>query len=151
MTYKNRLKWTHETHVASNARNRNLHTVTGMARKSDGYLRKLRSHAKGDNLDLLKIWVGADDHYVVPARDVRPSFVSEVTTSVKSLQSIVDAMVGKADPVAVSVALSHYSKTLIIATGLATIQRLLSQSSDQRRVDERYIRRVLNTALLIKA
>jgi hypothetical protein len=102
--------------------------------------------AKAATLDAI---IGNADHYVVPASEVKESFVSEVTTNVKSLQSIVNSMTRSADPVFTSAALSYFSEALIIAVGIAACQRLIDQP-ELCTSDESYIRRVISTALIVK-
>ena len=93
--------------------------------------------------------VGNTDHYVVPESAIKESFVSEVTTKVKSLQSIVNSMTRSADPVFTSAALSYFSEPLIIAVGIAACQRLIHQP-ELCTSDEAYVRRVISTALIVK-
>lgn len=93
--------------------------------------------------------VGNADHYIVPASAVKESFVSEVSTKVKSLQSIVDSMTRKANAAFTSAALSYFSETLIIAVGIAACQRLIDQP-ELCTSDDTYIRRVISTALIVK-
>ncbi len=94
--------------------------------------------------------IADSDHYVVPASEVRESFVSEVTTKVKSLQSIVNSMTRSANPALTAAALSYFSETLILAVGIAACQRLFDQP-ELCTADESYIRRVISSALIVKA
>lgn len=97
----------------------------------------------------LTTFIGDPYHYVVPACTLKPSFVSEVTTKVKALQSIVDSMTIRSNPEFTSTALSYFSKTLILAVGIATCQRLIDQP-DLCTADETYVRRVVSAALIVK-
>ena len=102
------------------------------------------------NLAILKSIVGDDSHYVVPVYEVKPSFVSEVTNKVKSLQSIVDSMTRKMNPDFVAAALTYYSEPLILACGIACIQRTLD-APESCTADADYIKRVISTALIVKS
>lgn len=93
--------------------------------------------------------IGNPDHYVVPASALKTSFVSEVTTKVKALQSIVESMTNGSNPEFTSTALSYFSKTLILACGIATCQRLIDKP-ELCTTDEAYVRRVISTALIVK-
>ena len=102
--------------------------------------------AKAVTLDAI---IGNTDHYFVPESAVKSSFVSEVNTKVKSLQSIVNSMTRSADPIFTSAALSYFSEPLILAVGVAACQRLIDQP-ELCTSDEAYVRRVISTALIVK-
>ena len=89
------------------------------------------------------------DTYVVPTSHVKESYVKTITNRVSSLQSIVNAMVRSSDPALISAALSEFSETLVIATGIAACQRLIDSPEDCTS-DESYIRKVISTALILK-
>jgi hypothetical protein len=97
----------------------------------------------------LNNFVGNTEHYVVPASEVNPSFVSEVNTKVKSLQSIVDSMTRKMHGPLIGAALSYYSEPLILACGIACIQRTLDEPQ-KCTADADYIKSVISSALIIK-
>tara|TARA_R110002049_G_scaffold26804_2_gene92965 strand:+ start:260 stop:652 length:393 start_codon:yes stop_codon:yes gene_type:complete len=111
---------------------------------------KWQPSARKANLATLKSIVGNTDHYVsVPASEVNPSFVKEVNTKVTSLQSIVDSMTRKMNPNFVGAALSYYSEALILACGIACIQRTLDEP-EKCTADAEYIKNVISSALIVK-
>ena len=105
--------------------------------------------ARKANLETLKGIIGDDSHYVVPASEVKPSFVKEVNNKVTSLQSIVNSMVRRMNPDFVAAALTYYSEPLILACGLACIQRTLDDPQNCT-ADADYIKRVISSALIVK-
>ncbi len=129
MKYTNRLNYKYQTHNVATQRRRNLHAITGLAKKSDGHLRKLRASNDSSNLKTLKAWVGDENHYVCPAYHQTNSIIGKVTTEVKALQAIVDAIVTQINKPLVSAALSRYSEVLILAVGIAATQRLLDDET----------------------
>ena len=112
---------------------------------------RLQWKPKANSADKLNEWLNETDAdtYVVPSSQVKESYVAKVTNYVSSLQSIVNAMTRSSDPALISAALSEFSETLIIATGIAACQRLIDQP-EVCTSDEGYIRKVISTALILK-
>lgn len=111
---------------------------------------KWQPKARKANLATLKSIVGDTDHYVsVPSSEVKPSFVKEVKNKVTSLQSIVDSMTRKMNANFVGAALSYYSEPLILACGIACIQRTLDEP-EKCTADAQYIKNVISSALIVK-
>ena len=110
---------------------------------------KWQPSARKANLETLKGIVGDGSHYIVPASQVKPSFVKEVNTKVKSLQSIVNSMTRKMKPDFIAAALTYYSEPLILACGIACIQRTLNEP-EKCTADADYIKTVISSALICK-
>lgn len=106
---------------------------------------------KAASSDKLEEWLNENqaETYVVPMSQVKESYVSKINSHVASLQSIVDAMSRNSDPALISAALSGFSEPLILAAGIATCQRLID-SPELCTSDEKYVRRVISTALILK-
>ena len=141
----NRLNYTYSTNRPESQRRRTLHALTGMSRKSDGRIRLIRNQNNKNNLKALKAWVGNESHYICPSCHEPRSIVGKVSKEVRALQSIVDAICVKQSTPLVSAVLSNYSKTLILAVGIAASQRLLD--NENLPADANHVQTVLADAL----